>query len=286
MNLFSGQELPSTSGLTCGGVAPVDMGMSYNPIDAYNNVGGTATSVGFGWTLDYDITFLPFNGPQKRLLLPPNEAINFVDDGAGNYKSFDDPRFEGAVFRAIDANAGIWDLNFKDGRKWRFQPFLAVPIRLRNTPPSYLTEIFDTSGNVVAITRQSNGRISSVGNPDRNVSMSYGANGFVSEMRDTANRTNTYTYTPSNRIAGITDADNKLTSYTYVNDTEIAPDTACAASQPTLGERIKSIQYPGRPTPTVKRQSRHCTPRPARYPLPSFFSSLAKYLSRSTTKRS
>jgi RHS repeat-associated protein len=251
VNLFSGQELPKTGGLTCGGITPIDTGMSYNPIDAFNNIAGTSGSIGLGWMLDYDIAFLPFSGPQKRIILPPNEHVNFVDDGAGNYKPFNDPRFDGAVIRATNLVANEWELSFKDGRKWRFKPFAGIPGRIRGGPPTFVTEMVDVSGNVLSITRQTNGRITAVGNQGRSVAMTYGANGFVSEITDNANRVMRYAYTPTNRITSVTDADNKITRYTYVDDTEIPPAAACSGVQSTTGERIKTILYPGRPNPTT-----------------------------------
>ncbi len=65
VDLFNGQEMPTTGGLRCGGLTPISTGMTYNPVDAFDNVGGTAGSLGFGWVLDYDIAFLPFEGPQS-----------------------------------------------------------------------------------------------------------------------------------------------------------------------------------------------------------------------------
>lgn len=251
VNLFSGQELPDFGGLSCSGLTPIEMGMSYNPVDAFNNIAGTAGAIGLGWTLDYDIAFLPFQGPQKRLILPPNEKLNFVDVGSGNYRNSDDPRFDGAVMRATNASANLWELTFKDGRKWRFAPFPGIPGVIRGGPPTFVTEMVDTAGNVLNITRQSNGRITSIGTSERNVTLTYGTNGFVSEMRDSAGRSQQYTYTASNRIGAVTDADGKVMSFTYVNDNEIAPDPVCAASMSSMGERIKTIAYPGRPDPTV-----------------------------------
>ena len=68
---------------------------------------------------------------------------------------------------------------------------------VRGGPPTFLTEIVDPQGNVLSIQRQANGRIVSVGTGQRGVSMTYGANGFVSEIRDTADRVMQYTYTPT-----------------------------------------------------------------------------------------
>ena len=68
-------------------------------------------------------------------------------------------------------------------------------------------------------------------------------------MTDSANRTMRFTYTAGNRIETITDADNKVTRYAYVGDNEIAADAVCP-NQPTGGERIKTIHYPGKTNPT------------------------------------
>ncbi|MGE3509632.1 MAG: Ig-like domain-containing protein, partial [Vicinamibacterales bacterium] len=144
---FTGQALPSTGGLTCGGLTPIETGMNYNPVDAYGNIGGTSASLGFGWTLDYDVGFLPFVGPQKRLLLPGNRRVNVIDDGTGNYRPFDDPRLDGAVIRATNLAANEWELTFRDQTRWRFRPFSTIFVR--GGPPTFLTEIVDPQGYVV-----------------------------------------------------------------------------------------------------------------------------------------
>ena len=120
---------------------------------------------------------------------------------------------------------------------------------IRGGPPTFVTEIIDTQGNSLQIGRQSNGRLTTVGGQSRNVRFSYGGNGFVSQMTDSANRTMRFTYTAGNRIETITDADNKVTRYAYVGDSEIAADAVCPV-QPTGGERIKTIHYPGKTNPT------------------------------------
>ena len=111
----TGQELPGyRTDLSCRGLTPVETGLSYNPVDAFDNIGGTAASMGFGWVIDYDIAFLPFEGPQKRLVLPGNRRVNFVDDGTGNYRPFDDPRFDGAVVPSHELAGNEWELTFRD----------------------------------------------------------------------------------------------------------------------------------------------------------------------------
>ncbi len=250
VNLVTGQALHSTGGLRCRGLTPIDTGLNYNPVDAFNGRAGTVGSFGFGWVSDYDIAFLPFDGPQKRIILPGSVFVNFVNDGSGTYKSVDDPRFDGATIRQIDATLNQWELKFKHGGRWRFLPFAGITGKIRGGPPTFVTEMVDAAGNELTITRQSNGRMVSIGSAERNVIMSYGTNGFVSDLKDTANRTMHFIYTPTNRLATVTDADGKATSYTYVDDNEIPTDPACSP-QPTMGERIKTIAYPGRPNPTT-----------------------------------
>jgi len=245
IDLFTGQELMSMNLMNLSGLTPIDLSIRYNPVDAFNGRAGTVASFGFGWVLNYDIAFLPFDGAQKRLILPGSVFVNFVNDGTGTYRVVDDPRFDGATIRQIDATLTQWELKFKDGRMLRFLPFAGITGVIRGGPPTFVTEMVDTSGNTLSITRQSNGRITSIGSPERNVIMSYGTNGFVSDLIDTANRKIHFTYTATNRLATVTDADGKVTSFTYVNDTEITPDPVCGP-QPTMGERIKTVLFPGR----------------------------------------
>jgi RHS repeat-associated protein len=250
IDLFTGQELMGMDLMRLSGLTPIDLSMKYHPVDAYNNRAGTVGSIGFGWVLSYDVGFLPFSGPQKRLVLPGSRFVNFVDDGAGNYKPFDDPGFDGAVITATNATANEWQLKFKDGRIWRFKPFPGISGFIRGGPPTFVTEMIDASGNVLSIARQSNGRITSIGLSGRNVVMTYGANGFVSEMRDSAERVTRFTYNANNRIETLTDPDGKVTRFTYVDDNEVPAAAACSTALDTGGQRLKTILYPGRTTVT------------------------------------
>ena len=251
VDLFTGQELSTSSGLSCSGLTPIETGMTYNPVDAFNNRAGTVGSLGFGWAIDYDIAFLPFEGPQKRLVMPGGVFVNFVDNG-GLYSPVDNPRFSGATIRATNQAANEWELKFKDGRIWRFKPFAGITGVIRGGPPTFVTEMLDSRGNAITVSRKPNGRIFNVsGAGGRGVVMTYGANGFVSEIRDTADRTTRFTYNADDRLETVIDADGHLTRYTYVGDDEIAPAPVCAASMPEGGKRIKTTTYPGRPVPTT-----------------------------------
>jgi RHS repeat-associated protein len=255
VDLFTGQEMVSTSGMSCRGLAPVDTGMKYNPVDAFNNRAGTITSFGYGWTFDYDISFLPFAGVQKRLVLPGGQFVNLVDDGTGKYRPADDPRFAGTY--AQDAGGGNWEVILKGGTRWFFQPFAGIAGVIRGGPPMFLTKVTDNNGNVTTITRQGNGRIQSIAGLDgRAVTMSYGANGFVSRVSDHTGRREDYEYSGTSRVSKVTDALSRVTEYAYFSiprytNGYAAPITACERDIQPAYEAIASIKYPDSDQPTV-----------------------------------
>lgn len=258
VDLFTGQEMARhDSGLSIGGVTPIDMGLRYNPMDAFDNKAGTITSFGYGWTSSYDVSFWPMEGVQKRLVMPGGIYVNLVDDGTGKYRPVDDTRYAGAYARA--ASGGHWELVLKDGTRWYFEPFAGIPGVIRGGPPQFVTKVIDTSGNTTLINRQSNGRILSVsGLANRGLSMSYGSNGFVSRVTDHTGRRVDYEYTSEGRVSKITDAANRVTQYTYqsvplyVNTDSGTPQIACSADLvPPSMRLLSSILYPDSDTPTV-----------------------------------
>ncbi|MBX9642137.1 MAG: Ig-like domain-containing protein, partial [Mycobacteriaceae bacterium] len=250
VDLFTGQEMPTSSGLTCGGLVPIDTGMTYNPVDAFNGRAGTFGSVGLGWRLDYDVVLLPFTGPQKRIVMPNGAFHNFVDDGSGAYRNTTSDLFNGAVMRAYPAGGpDDWEVVFKSERIWRFKPFAGITGVIRGGPPLFMVEIVEPTGATLSITRRSDGRLLAAGTQHRAVTATYGSNGFINEIKDAENRSTRFTYTAGNRIATVTDAVGGVKRFTYVDDTEILPAAVCGA-QKEMGERIKTITYPGRPNPT------------------------------------
>ncbi|MDP3457038.1 MAG: RHS repeat-associated core domain-containing protein [Methyloversatilis sp.] len=245
VNLFSGQELTQTGGLTCGGQVPVETGRNYNPIDAFNNIGGTEGSLGYGWALDYDAMFL--DGSVKRLVMPGNVDHVFGDEGGGNYRNRTEPRFDGAVAREVSGN---WQITYKDGSVWRFQPFAGAPGLVRGQP-QFLVEVRDPNGRVMTVTRNTRGQLLSVGSAERRITASYGGNGFIDALTDPEGRTERFTYTASNRIAIATDPDGRETRYTYVTDAQLPTDPVCSfAQRAESGERLRTISYPGLTNPT------------------------------------
>ena len=260
VDLFTGQEMASTGGMSCGGLTPIDTGMKYNPVDAFNNKAGTLASFGYGWTFDYDVSFLPFDGPQKRLVMPGGQLINMVDDGTGKYRPADDPRMAGMYAQNA---GGKWEVVLKGGTKWQFEPFAGIPGVIRGGPPLFLTKVTDGNGNVTNVARQSNGRVQSVaGVEGRGMSMTYGSNGFVSRITDHTGRRQDYEYESGlARVNKITDAANRVTQYTYqsvkvyanswTNGQSAHSVSACEGELPLDHRSIASIKYPESDNPTV-----------------------------------
>jgi hypothetical protein len=136
--------------LSCRGLTPLEVGMGYHPVETFGGTAGVQESFGGGWVLDYDVAFFAFQGTRKVLILPPNERVNFVDDGSGNYRATDDARFDGATIRLKDAGAEQWELVYKDREKWRFMPF--GNLGGVGGRAALLTEIEDPFGNLIQIT--------------------------------------------------------------------------------------------------------------------------------------
>ncbi len=269
VDLYSGTQFPQVGEMSCGGAVAFDIARSYSLVDAFNNKAGTTGSLGYGWVLNYDIALLPFDGPQKRIIMPPNQRVNFTQQADGTYTNADTQSFAGAIMRLTpNGQANHWEVVFKDGRIWRFKPFPGITTRLRGQPPTFLTEQVDTSGNVLNITRTSTGHITAVGVPGRSMTMTYGANNFISQIQDSIGRTVSFTYNSANRIETVTDSSNGVTRYTYELEPPPPPssgggggggggggsisvppaDISCVT--PKVWNRINSIQYPGRATPT------------------------------------
>ncbi len=263
VTLATGQELAQATDLSISALPAISIGRTYNPYDAFDNIAGFSLSLGVGWALDYDAVFLPFDGPQKRIVLPGNARINFTVDGDGAYRNHEDGRFRGAALTLVAAERS--ELRFKDGRIWRFQAFPdAFPARVRGALPQVLTEQLDPQGNRLLIQR-SGGKVTQVQSGSRVVSFHYGANGYLAELRDPLGRTVRYTYNTDNRLATVTAPDGGVTRYNYDNGgggpypvpietievdnlgsvygVPITPKEMCG--QAVKDRPISSIQYPG-----------------------------------------
>tara|TARA_R110000850_G_scaffold259265_1_gene386071 strand:- start:530 stop:7315 length:6786 start_codon:yes stop_codon:yes gene_type:complete len=243
IELMTGYEMPRFGGLRCGGRTSREMRLSYNPFDAFQGRSGVEGAVGHGWVLDYDIVLADSNRvpESKRLLLPPNERINFARQADGTYAASGDPRFDGAVLRRWDGKN--WELELKDGTRWRFGMTDAI-----GRTASFLIEILEPGGRTTRIERRSDRKITRIGDDNRNYQLIYGANNLVSEIRDSGGRQLGFTYTSERRIETITDADGGVTRYEYVGDDELPAIPVCPQSSDGL--RVKRIHYPGMIHPT------------------------------------
>jgi RHS repeat-associated protein len=216
---YTGLEKPSVAGLSFGGLTPVDGSFKYVGMDPYREVGTIIGSFGWGWQFEYDIGFLPFEGAQKRLVMPGGMKINFVKGSGDEYYPSEYPQFVGAVAKPMASNPDAWEIKYKDGRIWQFSPTVpscdltkvdvnnlcTAPFnRFRGNKPTFLTAMIDPSGNKTTITRAPNGRILSVGSPNRQISFAYGSNGFVSSMSDSSGKTMQIEYVLLNQPLGAT----------------------------------------------------------------------------------
>lgn len=234
---YSGHEKPSIGGLACGGRTPIEAGLSYSPVDAFQLRSGLEGAVGQGWVLDYDIVLAHRSAKSKRILLPPNVRIDFAQQPDGSYTT-SSPAYAGAVLRLANGTSDVWELTHKDGRIWRFGQS-----DLGTLAASFLTAIVDPQGNATQITRRADHKITAIGSNERAHTYSYGADNLVDKITDPAGREMRFTYNAARRIETVTDADGGVTRYTYVDDSEYPASPVC--TQGTDGLRIKTIQYPG-----------------------------------------
>jgi len=231
VTLSIGQELLKAQDLRVGGLVPLSLGRRFHPRDAFNNIANTTLSLGLGWALRYDVSLLPLSSSFVRLVLAGNDQVNFTPDGSGGFQNLLDRRFSGAVLRNLGST---WQLKFRKGRVWNFSQSGLIFL---------LTEQKDTSGNSRSISRGTNGKVLSVQGGQRSLSFTYGANGFVSQVKDQIGRTVSYTYNAQSRLDTVTAADGKISRYTYVDDSEF-PTTPACTSVPG-GVRLKTIQRAG-----------------------------------------
>lgn len=242
VELYTGYEKPNMGGLSCSGLVPIEVGLSYSPVDIFQGRSGLEGTFGQGWFSDYEITLATSNQlpASKRLILPGGSRINFALQQDGSFISADDPRFNGAVLKKVGS---VWELKHKDGTLWRFGVGNEISVTA-----FFLTEIVDPKGNAKQITRRADYKITRIGTSERAHTYTYGADNLVSQITDPAGRSMGFTYNAQKRIETVTDADGGITRYTYVDDNEHPASPVC--SQGTDGLRIKTIEYPGIATMT------------------------------------
>lgn len=245
VDLYSGYAMSNLGGMSCGGYAPMEMGLSYHPVDTFQGRAGLQGSVGNGWVLDFDVVLgdNPVLPNFKQLIVPPNNRVTFLPESDGTFVNKTDPRFSGAVLRLTDVTARRWELKFKDGRVWRFTDHSVAGEGV------FLTEIEDVPGNLVQVSRRSDHKITGIGTAQRQFAFTYGASNLVEKISDPLGREMRFTYNAASRIETMTDPEGGVTRFTYVDDNEFPANPVCAAGG-SDGLRIKTIQYPGSLVPT------------------------------------
>ena len=270
---YTGLEKPSIDGLSCGGVTPVNGDLQYVSMDPYREVGTIIGSFGWGWQYDYDIGFLPFEGEQKRLVLPGGGRVDFIRSGSSNeYTPTGHQQYVGAVAKPMADNVEAWEIKYKDGRIWQFSPTVptcdltaldannlcTAPFnRFRGNKPTFLTAMIDPSGNKTTITRTSNGRILSVGSTSRQITFAYNTNGFVSSTSDSSGKTMQYEYVNLTPPVGATGSG--ITRFASASSQSAALATSTSTTSGTnftAQAGSVAVEAPTPPPPPAKPQYR------------------------------
>jgi RHS repeat-associated protein len=237
--LSTGAERSRAFDMRIGGLRSVSIARRYSAIDAFRGIAGLNASLGTGWTLNYDVSLMPFDGPQKRIVMPGNRRVNFVQQPDGSYANVDNGKFLGARLLQV---GDTWEVRFKSGYVWRFQN-VTTGVKVRGGLPTFLSEVVDRTGNVINISRNATGRISAVGTQYRAFTFHYGSNGFISEVVDPTGRKTIYGYAADNTLESVTAPDGEVMRYQYSDDSEFADVSACGAIPG--GKRLSQIQYAG-----------------------------------------
>jgi RHS repeat-associated protein len=263
---YTGLEKPTVAGLSFGGLTPVDGSFKYVGMDPYREVGTIIGSFGWGWQFEYDIGFLPFEGDQKRMILPGGGRVNFTKSGTNEYTPSGYLQYVGTVAKPMANDPDSWELKHKDGSIWQFSPTVptcdltalnannlcTAPFnRFRGNKPTFLTAKIDPSGNKTVITRAPNGRILSIGSPNRQISFAYGSNGFVSSMSDNSGKTMQFEYVLLNPPVTSTGASSTGSGLTFSKSS-----SGSGSGGSSGGSTVSGVTRVSAPLPLAKLQSR------------------------------
>ena len=160
---------------------------------------------GIGGRHGYD-AFLVFSTPaateQLILVMPDLTRYAFARQADGSFRNATDPAMQGAV---VTLSGSTRVLTFKDQTVWTFDG------------NGRLITQRDRNGNTVTITRDVQGRVTTLTEPaGRHFTFSYSGTGLqVSQVSDPIGRTVRYSYDGAGRLSSVTDAAGGATSYTY-----------------------------------------------------------------------
>lgn len=223
VNLAMGQHLVDAVDLVQPGRIPAVVYRTYNPFDAFGRIAGFELFLGQGWALSVDIALLDLNASVRRLIMPGNARYEFVRQADGRFVNATHPRFRGAAI--VSEADGVQTLRFANGDTWGFRGGWVG--RGRTQPIAglnLLVEQRDRHDNVLTITRDANGGVARLTQPDGRTLVfttsllvpGEPASARLAQVRDALGRTVRYAYDPtSRRLASVIDAAGGETRYTY-----------------------------------------------------------------------
>jgi YD repeat-containing protein len=258
-------------------VIPIVITRKYRQLDAEVRPFGLGMSHDYQMFLAGDTTTFTY----AELVLGDGSRIRYDRTSAGTghtdaiMEATDPPTGFFKSRLSWDAGLGGWQILMQDGTIYRF---------VNSFPGPYLSQIQDRAGNRLTITRiasvfgfpggnpHPDVRISRITSPNgRWVDFSYGADDKVTQLKDNAGRTVTYTYT-SGRMTSVTDVGGGVTEYTYdasqrMQTIEDARNIVFLTNEYDAASRVirqtqadsTTWEYPTRSTPAA-RSSRPTSP--------------------------
>ena len=197
LDLSTGLFILEKTDMVLPGRVPVALTRTYRTNDA------SPGPFGLGTSHPYEI-FLQAQGTDLLILfLPGNSRSFWARQPDGAFKNDQVPAYRGATIAAsLD---GSRMLRWKDGSTWRFDT------------NGRLIAQSDRNGNTVTITRDGQGRATTIAEPGgRSLTFTYDSTSFrVSSVTDPIGRTVGYSYDGNGRLIRVRDPAGGLTGYTY-----------------------------------------------------------------------
>ncbi len=168
---------------------------------------------GISWTSSFTGTLMEttylYSAPstyskEVNVLLPNGMTYRFRENTDGSYTPF-----PANHYKLIKNGDGTFELTLPQSR-----------IRYNYSSTGLLTSQLDEYGNSLLFTYNENGRLERVSDgagSGRYLEFLYGADGRVSTLRDSANRTVSYVYNAQGALTSATDAAARQTLYGYAN---------------------------------------------------------------------
>ncbi|MBL8480595.1 MAG: hypothetical protein JNJ60_00245, partial [Rhodocyclaceae bacterium] len=234
VTLATGQELESAVDLVVPGEVPIVISRRYNPFDAFAYIANFQQSLGVNWTLNYDVSIMPFAGDHSvRLVQPGNARADLVRGGDGRFRSSGNLQYDGAELikvggtnpsiigqldggtrpptvsvepvTCIGYDGSYYELRKRDGSVLRFDAAPgATRVRIRGGCLYFLTEMRDPQGRYLRIVRGDGGKISRIETSSgQSASFSYGDGGVVSSITDHTGRSVHYRHERVDALGGL-----------------------------------------------------------------------------------